>query len=219
MSKPISVVLTSGGLNSAVAAALAAQDCKLALLHLEYGQQCALAECRAFEALCRWLDPQERQVATLGDWPQLTESSLVDLRGNIEDAGAVPPFTPASSFVPMLAPVMLNVAAAWAQKLGAQKVIWGICVDNLGRYPDQNDSIRLLSWQLMSQSLGDRIARTIEAPLAQYTKNAVAALAVQLKVPVNSTWSCLRGGESPCGRCIGCAGRKLAFGQKLVPTA
>jgi 7-cyano-7-deazaguanine synthase len=212
MSKTLSVVLTSGGLNSAVAAALEAQECRLALLHVQYNQQAMEPEHRAFEAISDWLDPQERQVVTLGDWPALTDSALVKAHHDIEDAAAVGDFAPASTFVPMLSPVMLCVGAAWAKKLGAQRVVWGICADNLGHYPDRNDAARLLAWQLMGQCLGDRLARTIEAPLAQYPKPAVAALATQFKVPVNATWSCLRGGFEPCGRCIGCVGRKAALG-------
>lgn len=216
MSKTLSVVLTSGGLNSAVTAALEAQECRLALLHFQYGQQAQHCEQRAFEAVCDWLDPQERRIATLGDWPGLTDSALVQEHHDIEDAAAVRNFAPASTFVPMLAPVMLCVGAAWAQKLNAQRIVWGICADNPGHYPDHSDAARLLTWQLMGQCLGDRLARTIEAPLAQYPKPAVAALAAQLKVPVNATWSCLRGGVDPCGRCIGCAGRKAALGQTKV---
>jgi 7-cyano-7-deazaguanine synthase len=212
MSKGLSVVLTSGGLNSAVMAALEAQDNRLALLHIQYGQQAMEPELRAFEALCDWLDPQERQIVTLGDWPQLTASTILDGR-DIEDAGALNPFAPATTFVPMLAPIMVCVAAAWTQKLGAARVAWGVGADNPGHYPDRSDAVRLLTWQLVSQSLGDRLARTIEAPLAQYTRQAIWALATQLQVPIDVTWSCLRGGYDPCGRCVGCASRKAAIGQ------
>ena len=211
MTKTISVVLTSGGINSAVAAALEAQECRLALLHLQYGQQAQDPERRAFEALCDWLSPQEHQIATLGDWPQLTGSALVEPQHDIEDAAAVSGFAAASTFVPMLSPIMLCAAAAWAQKLGAQRLVWGICADNPGRYPDHSDTARLLAWQLIGQCLGDRLARKVEAPLAQYPKAAVVSLARQLNVPLDATWSCLRGGHEPCRRCIGCIARKAAM--------
>lgn len=210
MAKDLTVVLTSGGLDSAVAAALAAQDSRLALVHFEYGQQAGEPERRAFEAMCDWLDPVHRSVASLGLWQDLCQSSLVRPHQDIEDAAAVRQYL-AGTFVPMLAPAMLCAGAAWAYTLSARRVVWGFCLDNPGNYPDRADAVRLLTWQLVNRSLPEGKAPAIEAPLSQYTKEAVVGLALQLQVPIAQTWSCLRGGEKPCGRCIGCDTRRRAL--------
>ena len=186
MTRPLSVILTSGGLDSAVAAAVTAQDSELALLHFQYGQRAAASERRAFEAMCDWLDPVRHEVLSLGDWPVLGRSSILD-------------------------PAMLCAGAAWASTLGARRVVWGVCLSNPGNYPDRADTVRLLAWQLIGRCPPEGRAPVVEAPLAQYPKQAVVDLARQLNVPIDQTWSCLRGGDEPCGRCIGCVARNEAL--------
>lgn len=206
----LSVVLTSGGLDSAVAAALVRQESALALLHVQYGQQAAEPELAAFHALAERLKPAEQLVVPIGTWQKLCDSAIVRPGGDIEDAAAVSSLV-AKTFTPMLSPVMLCVAASWAYTVGARRVIWGACLDNPGHYPDRVDAVRLLAWQLAARSLPAERAPVIEAPLMHYDKRAVLELARQLEVPVDLTWSCLRGGRSPCNRCIGCAGRARAL--------
>ncbi|NQU74768.1 MAG: 7-cyano-7-deazaguanine synthase [Planctomycetes bacterium] len=210
MAKKLSVVLTSGGLASAVAAAVAQQEWRLALLHFQYGQQAGQREAEAFAALCDWFSPARHQVVGLGQWPELCPSPLLQAGGDIEDARAVGQSL-AMSFVPMLSATMLCAAAAWAYTLGADRVVWGVTLANPGNYPDRANAVRLLCWQLVSRCLGEDKAPVIDAPLSQYTYEAVVDLAVQLKVPINQTWSCLRGGAMPCGRCIGCTTRGKAL--------
>jgi len=210
MAGKLAVVLTSGGLDSAVAAALAAQDGPVALLHVQYGQQAAEAEKAAFEAIGEWAKPARQRVVSLGTWGDWVDSPLLSAKRDIEDAAAVGAYL-ASTFVPMLAPAMLCAAAAWAYTLRADRVVWGFSLDNPGNYPDRADAVRLLAWQLLSRCLPAERGVTIEAPLAQFDKLAVAGLAGQLEVPVNRTWSCLRAGPSPCGRCIGCVTRAKAL--------
>lgn len=213
MNGKLSVVLCSGGLDSAVAAALTAQNGALALLHFDFGQRAAAPEARAFEALCRHFQPAHQLVATLGPWRQFSESPLVRPGKDIEDAAAVGQ-TVASTFAPMLHPTMLCAAAGWAQHLGASGVIWGMSLSNPGHYPDRNETVRLLAWQLAVRALPAERAPVIDAPLAQYDKSAVVELGRQLDVPLDKTWSCLRGGEQPCGVCLGCAARAKAMGVR-----
>ncbi len=212
MSKNLAVVLTSGGLDSAVAAAVTAQDTRVALLHLQYGQRAAEQELKAFQDLCMHLKPSYSLIASLGQWAEVCESSQVCDSADIEDAAAIGPYL-ATSFTPMLVPAMLCIASAWAYRLEALRVVWGGSVENAGNYPDRGDPVRLLAWQLAKSSLPPDRAPAIESPLAQYDKAAVAKLAAELNVPTLLTWSCLRGGEKHCQRCIGCAARKKALGD------
>ena len=215
MANKLTVVLTSGGLDSAVAAALIRQDSALALLHLQYGQQAEEAELRAFEVLCQYFKPAHHLAVSMGNWRGLSRSPLLRPHGDIEDAGALGPQT-AGTFVPMLNASMLCAAAAWAHTLGAVHVVWGISLTNPGNYPDRADAVRLLAWQLATRSLPGGAAPSIEAPLAQYDKAAVVELARELAVPIDLTWSCLRPGPTPCQRCIGCTSRAKAL-QKAYP--
>ena len=219
MAKNLSVVLTSGGLNSAVAAALTAQDDSLALLHLQVSKQCQQPEQQAFESLCQRLAPAKQLITSLGDWGCLVDSSVVQPHVDIPDAPSVAQSFMAETFVPMLAPAMLCAAAAWAYTIGARRVVWGINADNLGNYPDRNDTIRLLAWQLISRSLPEDRAPAIDAPLAQYTADAVVQLAENLKVPTQHTWNCLRDGKDPCGHCLSCITTGKALGKAGAKTS
>lgn len=206
----LTVVLTSGGLDSAVATALARQDGPVAMLHLDYGQQAAGNEKAAFRALCEHFRPAHQKIASLGDWKELCTSPLLRPRGDIEDAATVGERL-AGSFVPMLSAAMLAAGAAWAYTLAAERVVWGLSLPNPGNYPDRVDAVRLIAWQLACRCLPEGRSPTIDAPLAQYRKTAVVELGRQLDVPLEVTWSCLRGGEQPCGQCIGCVTREAAL--------
>src|SRR5258707_2499814 len=58
--KPRSVVLLSGGMDSAVCAALAARKTEAAALHVSYGQRTEARERRAFEQICDRLSIRRR---------------------------------------------------------------------------------------------------------------------------------------------------------------
>ncbi len=211
MAKRLSVVLASGGIDSTVAAALAAQHGPLAMLHLDYGQQAAAAERQAFEAVCQWIQPMHRRVVSLGEWSGVADSPLLRPDGRLNDAATAGTSLLADSYVPMLAPAMLCRAAAWAYTLGAGRIVWGASLDNPANDPGYADAARLIAWQLIQRSLPGQTAPALDAPLAQYTKAAVVALAADLAVPLEVTWSCLRPGPDPCHRCIGCVTRAKAL--------
>jgi len=54
-------------------------------------------------------------------------------------------------------------------------------------------------------------------PLINYSKYNVLKLALELKVPLELTWSCYENGKSPCGKCRGCTKRLEAFNQVGAP--
>ncbi|MCH7859868.1 MAG: 7-cyano-7-deazaguanine synthase, partial [Candidatus Marinimicrobia bacterium] len=58
MARPMAVVLLSGGMDSAVTLALAAQDHELALLHSDYGQRTEARELRAFHDIAEYYGVQ-----------------------------------------------------------------------------------------------------------------------------------------------------------------
>ena len=212
MAKRLSVVLASGGVDSAVAAAVAAQHGPLALLHLEYGQQAEAAERQAFEAVCQWIKPMHQRVVSLGDWSGVADSPLLRPDGRLNDAATTGTSLLADSYVPMLAAAMLCRAAAWAYTLGAGRIVWGASLDNPSNDPGNADAARLIAWQLIQRSLPGEASPVLDAPLAQYAKAAVVALAADLSVPLDVTWSCLRAGPDPCRRCLGCVARARALG-------
>ena len=119
-----------------------------------------------------------------------------------------------SAYVPARNIVFYGAAAAYAECIGADRIVFGSNADDARELPDaQADFIQLMN-ELISK--GTRIGRegstiTVITPLIQYNKTEVLRVALDLGVPLELTWSCFENGETPCGTCRGCLGRSKAF--------
>lgn len=78
--KKKAVVLVSGGMDSCVAAAIAATKHELALLHASYGQRTEARERRAFEEIADFYGVSERLAVRLEHFAQIGGSALTDHR-------------------------------------------------------------------------------------------------------------------------------------------
>jgi 7-cyano-7-deazaguanine synthase len=56
----------------------------------------------------------------------------------------------------------------------------------------------------------------IRTPLLDLTKAGIAQLGIELGAPLHLTWSCYRGGPSPCGTCDACVLRARGFEEAGV---
>ena len=54
---------------------------------------------------------------------------------------------------------------------------------------------------------------SIQTPVIHLTKSEIVQMSVELKVPLNLTWSCYRGEELPCRQCDSCTLRAKGFEQ------
>src|SRR3981081_4396960 len=72
------VVLLSGGMDSCVTAAIAAQTHSLALVHASYGQRTETRERRAFDEIADFYGVDARLVARLDHFAQIGGSALTD---------------------------------------------------------------------------------------------------------------------------------------------
>lgn len=82
--------------------------------------------------------------------------------------------------------------------------------DDIGRFPDVSHEFVQKINELLILGAPD-VPITVEAPLLNYRKEDVFALAVELGVPLSDTWSCWGTAEFHCGRCLGCETRKRLF--------
>lgn len=55
------------------------------------------------------------------------------------------------------------------------------------------------------------IGMSVETPIIHLTKSEIVQMSVDLKIPLELTWSCYRGGESPCMECDSCILRAKGF--------
>lgn len=197
-----SVVLLSGGLDSAVALALA--DDPVEALTVDYGQR-HRREIEAARALAAHYGVPWRPI-TLD--PTLFEGTTSALVGNtpVPEGHAD---EPDATYVPARNTVLLSLAAARAEVLGAGSVIIGANADDAAAYPDCRAAY-LQSFRdvLLEGTLGHV---WIQAPLLAMGKREILLHARRLDVPVDLTWSCYEGLDSgPCGRCGACQARAVS---------
>jgi 7-cyano-7-deazaguanine synthase len=125
-----------------------------------------------------------------------------------------------SVYVPARNIVFYGVAAAYAETLKANKIIFGSNADDAKELPDARPTfIQLMNELIRGGTRAGSEGFVIETvnPLINYNKSEVLKLAIALKVPLQLTWSCHENAEIPCGRCRGCYNRQTAFNQLGVP--
>jgi 7-cyano-7-deazaguanine synthase len=138
--KSRAVVLLSGGMDSAVCAALAVRDFDAAALHVSYGQRTQERERQSFLAICQRLHIRDKLMVRnealrlIGGSALTDESIAVPHAENVgpENAGHTIPVT----YVPFRNAHFLAVAVSWAEVLGAEKVYIGAVEPDSSGYPD-----------------------------------------------------------------------------------
>jgi len=210
------VVLLSGGLDSMTAAALARREgWALFGLTVRYGQTHA----REIEAARRVAHALgfERHVELSVDLAAFGGSALVG-DGEIPkdrtlDAADIP-----STYVPARNTVMLSLALAWAEVLGAERIVIGVNALDYSGYPDCRPeyiaAFEYLATLATKAGVGGSALR-IWAPLQQLDKASIIRLGTELGVDYGLTHSCydpLPDGR-PCGHCDSCRLRARGFEQ------
>ena len=212
------VVLLSGGLDSLVAAALTRREHELALaLTADYGQLAAAREIAAAAAQARWLGCPHQVVALpwLGELggsaltqperelPAPQESQLDDLPAAEASAAAV--------WVPNRNGVLVNVAAAYAERLGAEAAVCGFNAEEGATFPDNTPEFMAAAeglWRF-STARGLRLL----SPTVALDKTEIVRQGLALGAPLELVWSCYRGGEQPCGVCESCRRLRRALAR------
>jgi len=210
------VVLLSGGLDSATAAAWARDaGFRVAALSVRYGQRHAVElDCAAAVAAALGLTPH--QTAELPP-AVFAGSALTDI------TRAVPTSAPdnariPTTYVPARNLVFLSLAAAMAESLGATDLVIGANVLDYSGYPDCRrpffDALeRTLAHGTKAGSEGAHWR--IHTPLIALTKAQIVMLGMRLGVPFAETSSCYdpAGDGAPCARCEACQLRARGFAE------
>jgi 7-cyano-7-deazaguanine synthase len=209
-SKPLAVVLASGGLDSCVTAAVASLKFDLALFHANYGQRSLERELEAFRAQAVFFQATATLEVGLNYLGVIGGSSLTDLSLPVPTEEVEPPGIP-STYVPFRNTNLLAAAVAWAEVLGARAVFIGANVlDNPG-YPDcRPEYFEALESVI---ELGTRPATHIglHTPLIVLDKAGIVRLGLDLGAPLELTWSCYQDYARACGRCSSCRLRLKGF--------
>ena len=122
--------------------------------------------------------------------------------------------TPA--YVPSRNIIFYGIAAAYAEVMGAEQILFGSNADDARELPDARPEFIQLMNELINTGTRagqEGLAIKVVNPLINYSKREVLELAFELNVPLELTWSCYGDGTTPCGKCRGCVGRQKAFDQ------
>lgn len=214
---PKTIVLLSGGLDSATAAAQAIADgYDLIALSFNYGQR-HQRELEAAKAVAQHFAIADHHFidVNLAQWGA---SSLTDLAQPLPQdglEGGIP-----STYVPGRNTVFIALALALAEAKGAEAIYLGINAVDYSGYPDCRPEY-LAAFQQLAQ-LSSRAgleghAPKLVAPLVMDSKVDIVRRAVALGVPIEQTWSCYQGGAEPCGRCDSCRIRDRALVEAGYP--
>ena len=206
------VILLSGGLDSATVLAMARKaDYACYALTLDYGQR-HHAELAAAGRVAAQLGAVEHRIIQLG-LGQFGGSALTD------SAIAVPE-TPTTgipvTYVPARNTVMLSLALAWAEVLGARDIFIGVNAVDYSGYPDcRPDFIaafeRMANLATKAAIEGEPVH--IHAPLQDLSKAEIIKIGSTLAVDYGLTVSCYQADEEgqACGVCDACRLRRGGF--------
>jgi 7-cyano-7-deazaguanine synthase len=209
---PQAVVLLSGGLDSATTAAIAIADgYEIIALSFRYGQRHE-KELLAAKKIAKILEIKQHYIidANIGQWGG---SALTDEAIAIPDDGIKSDLIP-TTYVPGRNTVFIAIALSLAEAKAAEAIYLGINAVDYSGYPDCRPEY-LEAYQKLA-NLSSKVgvegkAPRLIAPLVKDSKVDIVYRALRLGVPIEETWSCYQGNETPCGVCDSCRIRDRAL--------
>ncbi len=218
----VALALLSGGMDSAVAAAMVrSRGHELHVLSFDYGQR-HRRELRSARAVARALGARSHALLKV-DLRQIGGSALTApmdpehrrTAREILDDPRIP-----NTYVPMRNTVFLALAAARAEVAGADALVLGANAVDYSHYPDcRPEYYRAVARALALGSKRGAEGRPLKVltPVIGMTKAQIVRTGLALGVPFRLTWSCYAGGARPCGTCDSCLLRAKGFREAGVP--
>jgi len=155
------------------------------------------------------LNVLNRYVLDLHFFTQLGASALTDQNieiptGGLEDGVPV-------TYVPFRNGIFLSMAAAIAEKEGAEAISIGVVEEDSSGYPDCRESFIQSMEKSINLGTKDETKIKIYMPLVNLKKSQIVKQAVELNVPLSLTWSCYKNEDYACGVCDSCRLRLNGF--------
>jgi 7-cyano-7-deazaguanine synthase len=215
---PHVVLLLSGGLDSAVSLGiLQAEGWVVHALTVDYGQRHAVELARA-GALAAHYGVTHRVVAV--DLRAIGGSALTDTidvpKDRVPGGEGIP-----VTYVPARNTILLALALAWAEVLGAGAIAIGANAVDYSGYPDCRPEF-LAAFQRLTQlatrsGVESGSGIDVLAPVSGFSKAEIIRRGAVLSVPFGLTHSCYAPvGSLACGRCESCQIRRDGFASAGV---
>jgi 7-cyano-7-deazaguanine synthase len=216
-----SIVLLSGGLDSAANLALCVERDQVSLvLTADYGQRAARREIQAACELCRYYGvPHEvvelKWLGALGGSSLTSASPDHDLPPEIKaqdlDRFSVTKGTAKQVWVPNRNGVLINVAASFAERRGAKRVVVGFNREEAVTFPDNSGDFLRRAGDSLALSTANGVEAFCYTTALVKTEIVALLRTLPKPFPFSKLWSCYLGGKTPCGNCESCQRLKRAI--------
>lgn len=215
------VVLLSAGLDSSVNLFEACNNDDVVLaLTFDYGQKAAKKEIDRALKLSEHLGVPHK-VISLPWFRDFNKSSLL-MENEAIPTGSVVNIeshqqslvTAKSVWVPNRNGIFLNIAAAFAESLGAKTIVPGFNAEEAATFPDNSESYLKEVTRALFYSTANHVEA--ECYTSQLQKVDIVKRGVSLKIPWHLLWPCYFAGDQWCGKCESCLRSKRAFVQAGV---
>lgn len=199
------IIALSGGIDSAVAAAIAKEEgYELYFLTVNYGQKNIEKELENSKKLAEHFGVIEHKIIDMKWLGELGNSLATDKKIDEfkQDDNLI--------YVPYRNTCIISACIAWAEINGAEAIFTGseagpwICPDNSPEYYQKFNELVEISTKLNKNV-------KIYAPLNYSDKEGDVRRGIELKIPFEYTWTCVARGDKACGICQPCRNRLDAF--------
>ncbi len=209
------IVLLSGGLDSATTLYLARkQGYKCFCITFDYGQR-HKKEIESAKKVARAADCPLKVIKINLPWKG---SSLLDRHIGVPEHSNILTFRHSnripSTYVPARNIIFLSFALSFSEAIGARAIFIGAHTQDYSGYPDCRPEFYRAFKEVILRGTKTGVEGkgiVVKTPLINKTKARIILLAKKLKVPLQLTWSCYRGGKALCGKCDSCYYRHKGF--------
>lgn len=203
------VVLFSAGLDSTVNLYAAHKLGKVILaLTFDYGQKAAKNEILMAKKQTSFLGvPHE--VVSLPFFKSFTQTSLLNQHATVPageelelDSLAKSLSSAEKVWVPNRNGIFLNLAAGYAEGLGAEVVVPGFNKEEASTFPDNSEAFMKATSHALNFSTANGVR--VHGFTGHLEKPEIFKMALELGVQLGDIWPCYLGGEKPCLQCESC---------------
>ena len=207
------VIIISGGLDSVVLMHHIAKTLKyneIYALTYNYGQRLIREiDCARYQAAI--VGVIEHKIIDLSFFKDIASTSaLTNLNIKIPTASEAVGDAQSATYVPNRNMMMLSIAAAYAESVGADDVFYGAQgADSLSGYWDASPEFLTSINHVLNLNRKNKIK--ILAPFIKWDKTNIVQEGIKHRVDFRQTHTCYAGTAIACGRCVSDANRIQAF--------